>query len=351
MSKITILYLSFLLFGALIACNSQNKTEAPKEELVIFEKLSDYNFFSGNIADLIPAKGVHRYELNTPLFSDYAEKARFISLPPGKNINLEEENIEFPQGTVLIKNFFYHKDKRNPEAGRQLIETRLLLKTAEDWEVANYEWNPEQTEAVRNILGAKKDISWSDEKGLARAVAYTIPDNNDCKGCHVKKGVLQPIGPKARNLNKQVLYETGLQNQLTHFQEEGILTGLVDVQQLPQLPDWHAVADFSLAERARAYLDVNCAHCHNAEGPANNTGLFLEYEQEEAFRLGVKKGPVSAAQGSGDLRYNIVPGNADASIMVYRMNSAETGIAMPELGRSLVHTEGVELIRDWINSM
>jgi hypothetical protein len=100
-----------------------------------------------------------------------------------------------------------------------------------------------------------------------------------------------------------------------------------------------------------AYLDVNCAHCHSQFGPATNTGLFLNSEEKSPHRIGVFKGPVSAAQGSGNLKYNIVPGDANASILVYRLKSIETGVAMPEIGRSLVHSEGVQLISDWINQM
>ena len=61
-------------------------------------------------------------------------------------------------------------------------------------------------------------------------------------------------------------------------------------------------------------------------------------------------GPVIRAD-PGDLRYAIVPGDADASILPFRMDSNELDIAMPEIGRSIIHTEGVELIKNWINAM
>jgi hypothetical protein len=100
-----------------------------------------------------------------------------------------------------------------------------------------------------------------------------------------------------------------------------------------------------------AYLDINCSHCHQAIGPASTSGLFLEFDQKEPMKLGIMKTPVAAGNGAGAFDYDIVPGKADESILTFRMNSTEVGIAMPELGRTTIHQEGVELIREWINSM
>jgi hypothetical protein len=48
--------------------------------------------------------------------------------------------------------------------------------------------------------------------------------------------------------------------------------------------------------------------------------------------------------------YDVVAGHPEQSILVHRMESTEPKILMPELGRSLVHKEGLELIREWIRS-
>jgi hypothetical protein len=82
-----------------------------------------------------------------------------------------------------------------------------------------------------------------------------------------------------------------------------------------------------------------------------NTGLFLEYQQNDPSFLGVLKSPVSAGGGAGGLNYDIVPGDAAQSILAYRMNSTEPGTAMPELARTIIHKEAVSLIVDWINKM
>ena len=130
----------------------------------------------------------------------------------------------------------------------------------------------------------------------------------------------------------------------------GYLKGLTSTATSP-LPNWEDSKHFTLDERARAYLDVNCAHCHTKGGDAFNTGLFLEYEQTDRSAIGIMKSPVSAGGGAGGLNYDIVPGDAAHSVLAYRMNSAEPGTAMPELARTIIHKKAVQLITEWINKM
>ncbi len=92
-------------------------------------------------------------------------------------------------------------------------------------------------------------------------------------------------------------------------------------------------------------------HCHEPNGAARTSGLFLEYFRPFGTEVGLCKPPVAAGGGAGDLDYDIVPGNSDESIMTFRMDSNETAVRMPEIGRSIIHTEGVQLIADWINAM
>ena len=110
-------------------------------------------------------------------------------------------------------------------------------------------------------------------------------------------------------------------------------------------------AAFPLDARARAYLDVNCGHCHKPDGSASNSGLWLTWGEASPTRLGMLKHPTAAGRGAGELTYVIEPGDPGASILAYRMASTEAGIAMPELGRALEHGEGVALINQWIAEM
>lgn len=110
--------------------------------------------------------------------------------------------------------------------------------------------------------------------------------------------------------------------------------------------------DFSLDHQARSYLDINCGHCHNPNGSADTSALLLDYSDQYTPRqIGVCKPPIAAGQGSGGFLYSIVPGKADESILSYRLHSVEPAVMMPEIGRSLVHREGVALVDRWINSL
>jgi len=312
------------------------------------EKLSEYGFFTGNLNELNTQPGLINYELATPLFTDYAIKDRYIVLPKGKAIQYTAQGtFDFPDSTIIIKNFAY----RNIANQKKMIETRLLVKDPYDskWKVMNYLWNGEQTDAVKHIIGAKVPVTLLDDDNNKITTVYQVPNTNDCKRCHVKNDVLTPIGPKAGNLNFIRAGQTT--NQLSQWTSLKIISGLPSTEQIPQLPDWRDGEHFTLEQRARAYLDINCAHCHTPGGDAYNTGLFLEYDQTDPNKLGIMKAPVSAGGGAGGLNYDIVPGDAPHSVLAYRMNSAEPGTAMPELARTVIHKEGVQLIKEWINHL
>lgn len=349
---LVVLMLIFLPVLLIQGCDNKSTGDAQVKKTVgefqFLEKLSEYNFFTGNLKELKERAGLLKYELTTPLFTDYAIKDRFIVLPKGKIIQYTEQDIlKFPDSTIIIKNFAY----RNTNDEKIMIETRLLVKDPFDgkWKVMNYLWNKEQTDAIKHITGAKIPVTLLDDENKTIQTVYQVPNTNDCKRCHVKNNVLTPIGPKARNLNFTKTGDTV--NQLAHWASLNYLSGLPALAKVQQLPDWQDKKHYSLNERARAYLDVNCAHCHTPGGDAYNTGLFLEYEQTDPNKLGIMKSPVSAGGGAGGLDYDIVPGNANHSILAYRMNSTESGTAMPELARTVIHKEGVQLIRDWINHL
>ncbi|HEY4965423.1 MAG TPA: SO2930 family diheme c-type cytochrome [Puia sp.] len=324
------------------------ETHTETKGFVFREHLSDYGFFTGNLKDLSPAKGVVRYELITPLFTDYAVKDRFIVIPFGKTIRYTATGVlDFPDSTIIVKNFAY----RNQSHQKIMIETRLLVKdpVEKTWRVMAYLWDSTQTDAVKTIIGAKIPITLLDDEGQKVSTVYQVPNTNDCKRCHMNSSVISPIGLKARNLNFVLTGHTV--NQLGEWGSLGKLSGLPNLAEVPKLPDWKDSVHYNVNERARAYLDVNCAHCHTQGGDAMNTGLFLEYQQTDPAYLGVMKSPVSAGGGAGGMNYDIVPGDAAHSILAYRMNSSEPGTAMPELARTIVHTEAVSLIVTWINKM
>jgi uncharacterized repeat protein (TIGR03806 family) len=312
------------------------------------DKLSEYGFFSGNLADLKPVNGVIPYSLNSALFSNYAEKLRFVKLPAGSQaVYNDSVAFDFPLQTVLIKTFYYPNDFRKPEKGRKILETRLLVHEANGWQAYPYIWNDEQTEAFYDPAGETKTISFINLSGKKISTPYVIPNKNQCKGCHISNEKLLPIGPSARQLNGDYQYESGAKNQLIWWKEAGMIDRLPEGE-IPRLAVWDDPATGTLNTRARAYLDVNCGHCHSRSGPANTSGLFLNVGEQDPAHLGVNKAPVAAGRGTGNLQYDIKPGEPHNSIMIFRMKTNDPAIAMPEIGREQVHKEGVALIEQWI---
>jgi uncharacterized repeat protein (TIGR03806 family) len=303
------------------------------------------------MAEQIPVDNIFPYRISTELFKDYAFKSRFIVLPEGEKISyISTEEFDFPVGTIFIKTFYYPDDFRFPEKNWQIIETRLLVHTPEGWIGYPYVWNTKQTDAILDIAGNRQKVSWIDKRGKSQNVNYLVPNFNMCKGCHVIDKTFQPIGPKPRLLNCDNFYDGAHKNQLKKMLELDMIDEMPSVETIAATAEWGS-EHYSLNDRARAYLDVNCAHCHNSKGTANTSGLFLEYHEKDLKKMGVFKPPIAAGRGSGSLDFNIVPGKPDKSIFIFRMESTDPGILMPESGRKMVHKEGVALIRDWILSL
>jgi uncharacterized repeat protein (TIGR03806 family) len=336
-----------LIIGVLLAVLLASFHE--REAFERKEKLSDYGFFEGRLADLKPAQGVLPYTLNSPLFSNYAEKLRFVKLPEGAQVVYNDTVVfDFPRGTVLIKNFYYPADFRKPEKGKKVLETRLLVHEPEGWQAYPYIWNDEQTEAYYDPAGETKTVSYINASGKKVTTPYVIPNKNQCKGCHIRNEKLVPVGPSARQLNGDLSYNGRSENQLQHWSSLGILRQMPSFSAIPKLAMWDDPESGDLNARARAYLDVNCAHCHSRQGPASTSGLFLDIDENDPAHLGVNKAPVAAGRGAGDLLVDIKPGEPHNSIMIFRMRTNDPAIAMPEIGREQIHKEGVALIEEWI---
>ena len=343
------LFITGVVLSCMLIVLSFNQ-HRPDPYFQFHENLSEYNFFKGELKLLQPVDEILPYDLNTPLFTDYAEKARFIKLPAGKKINYNATStFDMPLGTVLIKNFYYYNDVRKPELGRRIIETRLLANMQDGWHTYQYIWNKEQTEAVFEPIGDVTTVEYIDGAGKKIKADYVVPSQPQCKGCHNRNDTIVPIGIAARHLNGDYTYTSGKQNQLQYWQQLGIID--LPATTIPANAKWNNEQSGSLNDRARAYLDINCGHCHNATGPANTSGLLLDIHTTNATALGINKTPVAAGRGSGNLAFAIEPGKPNQSFLVYRMNSTDPGIAMPEIGRNRIHKEGVALISKWIKEM
>ncbi len=359
------LVLVLIVAGILAACGKQGRSVTLHAEDQVPDRLSDWGLVLSDGHTVEFSSEAWPYELNTPLFSDYALKIRTVGMPAGERANYDaHDEFDFPLGTIMTKTFHYEKARhwsatnqaviRSDRAARGekgeldlddylLIETRLLVRYASGWRAFPYVWNAAQNEAFLEIAGDVKRltlVSADDEQQFV----YVVPDSNQCANCHASdhsKAEIRPIGLKARHLNRD--------NQIEQWQRAGVLTK-VDGE-FPRAASWADAGTGSLDARARAYLDINCAHCHNPTGAADTSGLHLNYDAPMNRNFGICKSPTAVGQGSGDRLYDIYPGRPDESILVFRMQHTDPAIAMPELGRSTVHVEAVSLMKQWISGL
>jgi len=303
------------------------------------------------------------YDLNTPLFSDHAAKLRTLYLPAGSAAKYDaSESFDFPVGTIVTKTFFYRRAHPDGELTRNaswngaadevnftdfaIMETRVLVRQKQGWDALPYVW--EGSDATLSITGKLIPVRLD-----AHEFPYLVPSRNECASCHVTNHTakaLEPIGLKARHLNRPLPGDPEGGNQLARLHDRGWLDGLPALEGVPRnasAADPHSPID----ARARAYLDANCGHCHNARGAADTSGLLLDAGATDARQLGTCKPPIAAGRGSGGRMYGIVPGKPDASILLWRMQTSDPGARMPELGRSLPHEDGIALISIWISGM
>lgn len=317
-------------------------------------------------------QAVEPYTLNTPLFTDYALKLRTLWLPAGQTARAQVGAVlELPVGTVITKTFYYPRGAtldavlrtdRAPtvhaEQGLDLarfrpLETRLLVHRSTGWVPLSYVWRGDGSDARLRRTGAMIPLTLhtiSATVPRAESFDYIVPSEAECAGCHqpnATAALTQPLGPSPRQLNRDYRFAAGSVNQLTRLVDRGWLASVPDA--VPAFARWDDDSA-SLEARARAYLDSNCGHCHNSVGPADTSGLHLNFDNDSAAHLGWCKNAVAAGSGTGGRRFDLVPGDADGSILVYRMASREPAAMMPELGRSLAHAEGVALIRAWVDA-
>lgn len=333
------------------------------------ERLAEWNVLYVADGRLRLNARVLPYDLDSALFTDYAHKLRTVWMPAGAAARYQPDGaLDFPVGTIISKTFYYPRGDdgtvlRSADTGAEpdggltldrvrLVETRLLVRRASGWLALPYVWNDAQTEARLMRTGDLVPLTLAGADGRRQQLDYLVPDENQCAGCHgtdLRSRQLSPIGPKARHLNHDFAYASGKANQLRHWQALGQLVD-VPAGTLPRNVAWND-PQAPLEARARAYLDINCGHCHSDKGAARTSGMWLDANTHDPLRIGRCKLPIAAGQGTGNRAWDIVPGAPDDSILTYRMESTDPGVMMPELGRALVHEEGVALIRQWIAAM
>lgn len=354
------LFAIIAIMSLFLSCRKDVVTEVPAApagtasqvvfdpEEVPYATLSTYRFFQGHMADQQPVQEVLPYDVITPLFSDYAKKSRFVWVPPGSAAvqGGDQEVLAFPERSVLIKTFYY--DRVQPQDSRRLIETRLMFKRGGQWEFANYVWNADQSEAYLDLQGSLTQVTWIDPEGDQREVEYRIPAWGECMTCHKHGDDPMPIGPKPRNLHRLMTYADGSHDQLERWKQRGILDGPGSMGVVP-VARWDDVTE-DITQRVRAYLDMNCAHCHGDGNHCSYRPIRFNWEQSvDLTALGVCVTPEEPLLPAHS--HIVTPSNLERSVLHYRLASTEVAERMPLLGRTVVHEEAQQLIELWINSL
>lgn len=329
-----------------------------------FPKLSDYRFFVGPLKNLTPGYKVLPYEPASSLFSDYAHKKRFVWMPKGAKAtyNTDGTVLELPVGAVLIKNFYYENVQNiEPIGGTRIIETRLMIRKATGWIFAEYVWNAAQTEAYYNMNGSFTPIEWKDPNNVIKSTNYRIPSDAQCIICHKKQIVVDnqvmttyiPIGIKPQNLNFNYQYNSGSKNQLNKWVEEGYLQNNFTPPTVNNTVVNYLDTSKSIELRARSYVDINCAHCHQNDRHCDYRPMRFAFAEtaNNDTNMGVCVNTSDIQGFPSSLAKVVTPGNINKSMMYYRLNTTNETYRMPLHGRTVIHEEGIALIEQWINSL
>jgi uncharacterized repeat protein (TIGR03806 family) len=288
-----------------------------------------------------PAAGLIPYAVNVDLWSDGADKLRWMAVPDGAKITIKADgDWDFPVGSVLLKVF---------RLGGKPFETRLFVRHSDgEWAGYTYEWNAQGTDGTLvDELGKKKMIGTNN---------WAYPARVDCMACHTKAAG-GTLGLETAQLNRDFGYPGGrTANQLETLDHIGMFAAALGARAstLPALAPV-AQASASLETRARAYLHANCANCHRPMGLAafpNSQTVSIDMRFTTSFAgTGLCNGiPDKKNAGPPDHRL-IMPGVPDKSIVVTRMNERGGFLGMPPLGGELVDATGVKLISDWITAL
>ena len=252
------------------------------------------------------------YEVNAPFWSDQAEKSRYFILPEGKQIEYRETGSwSVPVGTTIVKNFQKGQGRRV-----RMLETRLIKRTKDGWEAATYVWDNKSRDAELFVQGKQFEI-WE-----RKVKSWHAPSASECSSCHVDAAGYV-LGLNTAQLNRDSA--DGEANQISAWAKKGFISLAETLSKdldVSKLPKYCSPLDESadLETRARVYLDVNCAMCHQPKGPGN-ANIDLRFATSLEGTKSVNQNPGQGDLGIPDAKL-IAPGNPDASLMLHRIQDA-----------------------------
>jgi uncharacterized repeat protein (TIGR03806 family) len=309
-------------------------------------------------ATLTPVPALIPYSVNTPFWSDGAHKTRWISLPNDGQPYTADETVDFsptgewtfPAGTVLVKHFDLATDQRTP-AVRRRIETRILVRAAAGGVYGvTYRWRDDHSDAEVVTSAQTGDLVITDANGSQRTQTWYYPSPSDCLQCHTPNAQ-SILGVNTRQLNGTYTYPvSGIgDNQLRTWNHLGLFTGGIDEQAIAGHPRLSAIEDSgaALEQRARSYLDSNCAYCHR---PGGAQATFDARYDTPLANQGLIDGRVNNDLGIAGAEV-VVPRDTARSVLYLRIHTDDPARRMPPLGSTVVDQGGATLIAQWIAAM
>lgn len=303
------------------------------------------------------------YQVNAPLWSDGADKVRFLALPgEAPRIDIPENNRGWilPNETVAVKSFAIEMTEGDP-GSKRWIETRLLTKQQNEWFGYSYRWNGEQTDATLVATeGLDETLTIKTAEGT-RQQSWHYPSRAECMVCHSRAAgfvlglstgqmnrdfVPEPSAKSAAagDLSKEAAPGIARENQLATLARLGLLKLEKPPEEHEQLVDPFDETK-PLDQRARSYLHANCANCH-VEAGGGNSQMILEFSAPADRRKLIDAVPVHDKFGLPDARL-IAPGDPGRSVLLQRISRRGRG-QMPQLATSRVDDAAVRMITSWV---
>jgi putative heme-binding domain-containing protein len=338
--------------------------EAVKEYRGDFpRKLSETGLFS-SVNDQLPAAGVVPFSINAEQWADHAVAERFLGLPGTSTVKIYDRApdwpdysgpIKFPKDGILAKTISLEMEQGNPRS-RKKLETQVLHYDGFGWKGYTYAWNDEQTDALLvSAAGMDRNLSVVDSEapGGKREQRWHFPSRTECLTCH-NPWTGYVLAFNAPQLAREHDYGGVKDQQIRALQHVGLLAfyrrgeakALAGPPTNAKLSAPHGEAN--LGDRARSYLHVNCAHCHQF-GAGGTADLDLRFNTALDR---TKTREVRPVQGTFEIAgaHIISPGDPYRSVLYYRL--AKTGPGhMPHLGSEIVDKQGLRLIHDWIGQL
>jgi uncharacterized repeat protein (TIGR03806 family) len=306
---------------------------------------------TGAFADtrnLVPDPALIPYDLIVPFWSDGAAKTRWISVPDGQKIKFAPTGEwVFPRGTVFVKTFMLATNELKPDSQRRL-ETRLLVCDADGGVYgATYKWRADNSDADLLDNNLTEAVAIQKAAGGQKQEQWYYPSREDCLTCHTANAGLV-LGVKTRQLNRDFAYPSGVtDNELHAWNRMGLFDKNLAEADLKKLPALASATDMkrTVADRARSYLDANCANCHR---PGGTVAFFDARYDTPLARQNLIDGRVLIDQRIDGARV-IAPNDTWRSILFMRANTTEA-FKMPTLARNTIDVQGMVLLRQWIES-